>query len=282
MEHPMFSDGAALFGAICEEPWEDTPRLVYADWLQENGRPARAEFIRLQIELAHLPPHERSKSPQADRAEALRFRCDGALKLWLGTTAEVEPEWSADLPTGDGVTWGTEYARGFRSAVTFAGMKAVHAHAGAVMAASPVEDVTVMRVQGRVGVGELLALPWVPRLRALHLSGSVGASGLEALARSTHLGRLEYLDLTQAHATDAGLRVLASSMGFPNLKRLGLGGNGGGVGEEGLNALLSSLTLDRLTAVDGVRDTLSWWGNTLRIHDRFYKRFPDSDRSERN
>src|SRR5262245_3568916 len=34
---PMTSDGEALFRAICEQPWEDTPRLAYADWLQENG-----------------------------------------------------------------------------------------------------------------------------------------------------------------------------------------------------------------------------------------------------
>jgi uncharacterized protein (TIGR02996 family) len=30
---------------------DDTPRLVYADWLQEHGRESRAEFIRLQCEL---------------------------------------------------------------------------------------------------------------------------------------------------------------------------------------------------------------------------------------
>jgi uncharacterized protein (TIGR02996 family) len=272
----MFGDGEALLRAICDEPWEDTPRLMYADWLQENGRPARAEFIRLQIELARLPGHERLKSPQADRAEALRFRCDGALRLWLGTTAEVEPDWSADLPTGDGVRWGVEYVRGFRHAVTFFSMKAVAAHAGTVMAASPVEDVTVWRVQGRVGIGELLALPWVPRLTALHLSGSVGASGLEALARSDRLHRLEYLDLTRAHVSDLGLRPLTTALDLPNLKRLGLGGNRGGLSEEGLSALLSSLTLNKLTAVDGVRDTLAWWGNRFHICERFYERFPDS------
>ncbi len=30
-------DGAALLRAVCESPFDDTPRLVYADWLEENG-----------------------------------------------------------------------------------------------------------------------------------------------------------------------------------------------------------------------------------------------------
>jgi len=45
------SDESALLAAILAHPDEDTPRLMYADWLQENGQPERAEFIRLQIEL---------------------------------------------------------------------------------------------------------------------------------------------------------------------------------------------------------------------------------------
>lgn len=36
---------------ICEQPAEDTTRLVFADWLDENGDPDRAEFIRVQCAL---------------------------------------------------------------------------------------------------------------------------------------------------------------------------------------------------------------------------------------
>ena len=49
------TDGDALLAAICAHPAEDTPRLEYADWLQENGRDERAEFIRVQCERARLP-----------------------------------------------------------------------------------------------------------------------------------------------------------------------------------------------------------------------------------
>ena len=37
---------AALLAAICAEPDDDTPRLVYADWLQEHGDEEQAQFIR--------------------------------------------------------------------------------------------------------------------------------------------------------------------------------------------------------------------------------------------
>jgi uncharacterized protein (TIGR02996 family) len=41
--------------AIIESPDDDAPRLVFADWLDEHGETERAEFIRVQIELATLP-----------------------------------------------------------------------------------------------------------------------------------------------------------------------------------------------------------------------------------
>lgn len=43
---------AALLAAIAKNPDEDDPRLRYSDWLEENGNPERAEFIRVQCELS--------------------------------------------------------------------------------------------------------------------------------------------------------------------------------------------------------------------------------------
>ena len=45
------TDHDALLAAVIANPDEDTPRLAYADWCDENGRPERAEFIRVQIRL---------------------------------------------------------------------------------------------------------------------------------------------------------------------------------------------------------------------------------------
>ena len=45
----------AFLRAICEQPDDNTPRLIFADWLEERGHPGdadRAEFIPLQCWLA--------------------------------------------------------------------------------------------------------------------------------------------------------------------------------------------------------------------------------------
>ena len=57
------SDATALIAAIRAAPKDDAPRLIYADWLDENGRPGRAEFIRVQCALA------RKKSPSLRQRE---------------------------------------------------------------------------------------------------------------------------------------------------------------------------------------------------------------------
>jgi uncharacterized protein (TIGR02996 family) len=51
MNHP---DWPAFLAAIIAEPDGDAVRLVAADFLEENGDPRRAAFIRLQIALAQL------------------------------------------------------------------------------------------------------------------------------------------------------------------------------------------------------------------------------------
>jgi len=43
------TDGTGLLQAILDEPGDDGLRLIYADWLEDNGRPERAEFIRAGV-----------------------------------------------------------------------------------------------------------------------------------------------------------------------------------------------------------------------------------------
>lgn len=50
------SDRQSFIRAICDAPDDDAPRLIYADWLDENGEDKLAGFIRLQCELYNLPP----------------------------------------------------------------------------------------------------------------------------------------------------------------------------------------------------------------------------------
>ena len=48
------NETAAFMRTIIERPDDDLPRLVYADYLDERGEAERAEFIRVQCELARL------------------------------------------------------------------------------------------------------------------------------------------------------------------------------------------------------------------------------------
>ncbi len=43
-----------LYQAISQNPEDDATRLIYADWLEENGNPERAEFIRIQCEIRRI------------------------------------------------------------------------------------------------------------------------------------------------------------------------------------------------------------------------------------
>src|SRR5215467_9177428 len=83
-EDETMSDHDALLAAILADPADDTARLVYADWLSENGESDRGEFIRVEIELARTPPHTEDDER---RRQTLLTRRDELLKLhraaWL-------------------------------------------------------------------------------------------------------------------------------------------------------------------------------------------------------
>lgn len=104
-----------LLRAILANPQEDTVRLAYADWLQENGDEAHAELIRVQCELARKPKPARRKLLVAREAELLAdqsFHLPGERRFeydrgFIGSecsvvlTAEgvgftgLEPDWGA-------------------------------------------------------------------------------------------------------------------------------------------------------------------------------------------
>jgi len=63
-----------LLQAIIENPDHDALRLVFADWLEDHGELERAEFIRVQIELAKLPNVDNRRPELEQRETALLAR----------------------------------------------------------------------------------------------------------------------------------------------------------------------------------------------------------------
>src|SRR5438105_1256378 len=85
---------AAFLNAIRAAPEDDTARLVYADFLDEQGSPAhaaRAEFIRVQIELARLPETDPFRPALEDHENYLLRTHEAA---WLGELPKSITGWA--------------------------------------------------------------------------------------------------------------------------------------------------------------------------------------------
>jgi uncharacterized protein (TIGR02996 family) len=76
------TDGPALLRAVVDNPAENAPRLIYADWLDEHGEADRAEFIRGQIRLSEMDPWDDGFAPLESRCRQLE---------------RAHPEWLAGL-----------------------------------------------------------------------------------------------------------------------------------------------------------------------------------------
>src|SRR5262249_21757458 len=53
---PLDAALACLLADIRESPREDGPRRILSDWLEENGRPEQAQYVRIKLEQAKEKP----------------------------------------------------------------------------------------------------------------------------------------------------------------------------------------------------------------------------------
>jgi uncharacterized protein (TIGR02996 family) len=83
-----FPTNPALEAAIVANANEDTPRLAYADWLDENGDPDRAEFIRVQCRLADMPPSDPDWVDLTERQSELDCRLKHRFLTRVGEDAD--------------------------------------------------------------------------------------------------------------------------------------------------------------------------------------------------
>src|SRR4051794_13893528 len=57
----LLSQHESFLRAIYDAPDDDTPRLVYADFLEEHGDPDKAAYIRMECEAARADDTKRSE-----------------------------------------------------------------------------------------------------------------------------------------------------------------------------------------------------------------------------
>src|SRR5215471_9295778 len=81
------STEAALLRTIREAPDDDTARLVYADFVEEEGDSARSEFIRVQVALGRLAEDDPARSALKAREHELLAENESH---WLGVPADAQ------------------------------------------------------------------------------------------------------------------------------------------------------------------------------------------------
>jgi uncharacterized protein (TIGR02996 family) len=255
-----------LLRAIAANPDEDTPRLMYADWLDERHAPetagaAKAEFIRLQIRLAR----QGEQMTREERAllEKQKWRLHD----------NHRHEWEKPLHTALGYTKMTaDYERGLLNGLVVANPDRLIASQLLYASTSTIRHLTVEPVSDEQ-VLTLASQLAATRIDSLHLRSSATHSltdaGVECVAALKNVRSL-ILDSDRITATgaariaermsdlqellidgnpigDEGARRIAT---MSHLRRLGL--NGCGITEAGAAAIAASTTLPLVAKVMGL------------------------------
>jgi uncharacterized protein (TIGR02996 family) len=198
----------AFVAAMMERP-DDAPRLVCADWLEEHGGEAglaRAEFIRVQVELAKLPPGDPRGRALLDLESTLLAQHQAG---WLGPFAGTE----------------VVFRRGFIERVRI-GVRAFLDAAEDIFRFTPLLHAQLLRVShANLTMTALADSPHVARLRGLSLRGS--ALGDERLAEFFGRARMSHLEELDLHNSGAGARTFRAlrASSFPRLSVLNVSEN---------------------------------------------------------
>jgi uncharacterized protein (TIGR02996 family) len=202
----------AFLSDICEHPDDDAPRLVYADWLDDHGDPARAEFIRVQCELARISPDDPAHDSLEPRERAL--------------LAEFRAKWLEPLLPF--ARKEAEFRRGFVEKITVPAAKFVK-KAKDLFESAPIRHASLTYPLRLREASEpdpaLAACPFLARLASLKVggfSGRIGDDGIRTLVASPHLAGLSFLDLSDNDQSAEGMRAIAESPHLASLTALDL------------------------------------------------------------
>lgn len=191
---------AQLWDTMRASPDDDLPRLVFADWLAEQGQTDRAAFVQAQVARAALPPDDPGRVSIELEEWALRHRS--------------EASWRAELPQIDpNLRWG-RYHRGFVRQVGLSDPQQWLDHASALMEATLIEGVVLPWAR----LGTVPVLPAHPQLRELTVYGTlIDDDNARWLADSPILSTVRRLNVVASDLGSGALRIL---LGSPHLQQL--------------------------------------------------------------
>jgi uncharacterized protein (TIGR02996 family) len=200
----------ALIQAIRDAPDDDAPRLIYADYLEEHGDPDRAEFIRLQCELARRPRDEDDSVWQQleSRQRALLKAREDA---WLGDVVDIRK---------DPIIFNFHFRRGFVEECAL-DAPIFQAHAATLARCMPLWlDATFSR--GRGMVRQLVDLPELARLRRLTFASRLDIDDARALADWPGLAGVQSLRFWGCDRREHDHEVCNILAGSPHVRGLQL------------------------------------------------------------
>jgi uncharacterized protein (TIGR02996 family) len=215
----------AFLDDICANPEDDTPRLVYADWLDEQGDEDRAEFIRAQVRAWRLPDGEEKWELEARALQLL----DTYREVWFGGEEFDNCEY--------------DIKRGFVSGVAVdVAWMLKHRDWPRQPATDRYLDVSNASAHELV---HLAACPGLPRTQSLSIGPVEDTRALTKLLQGAGLPGLEHLFLHDFSAPEPLLGWLVDAPP-PGVVRLSLRN----VGLDSLLWFATSPLLPRLTALD--------------------------------
>ncbi len=316
------SDCDALLAAILAHPDDDTPRLVYADWLDEHDEPDRAEFIRIQCCLDRISRFTSEAKRKAPREKELRAKLfphlvklpftkitfrrgfvesvTSGLQVFAKHAAKLHAK---DAPAyelvldpdekDDELLFGDEADETavVRSAVEPPELRrCISLEPRLYLRGWPAETLfnsphlTGLRrlsASGDAGDAfEELDSPVFANLRWLNLHGNDDLDHhppeITRLAHSAHLINLEHLDLGDCNIGDDGLRALATTSHLRQVRYLDI--SGGRFVREFANFVQTN-SLPALIELD-LSDSF-WWGRAILAPDEAIHLLADSPLIER-
>jgi uncharacterized protein (TIGR02996 family) len=199
----------AFLQDIIAHPDDDAPRLIFADWIEENGDPERAEFIRLQCQLARLDETDPGHAEGQQRQKALLKKY---ARRWAGPLAKNVDE--------------VVFRRGFVEGVAVEDSGRFLARVPELFAVAPLRALRLGNPEG--GLERLVDAPQcLARLESLDIDDidQVPREVRDTLLGSPTLANLRTL-LLESDTTDrdceASVRALGGYPALAGLTELGL------------------------------------------------------------
>lgn len=273
------NDETALLAAITAQPDEDTPRLAYADWLDEHEAPIQAEFVRTQCRLAAATAADADYPDLLERSAELAaqfapfakhtvptlppgFTFDHALdrdadNFRRGFLYAVGGEWNwyGDPADQDAASERIRDGLAPLLATTTARQLRLHnlrsdalAHVLTAPGAAGLSGLSLQPVDWGgpdTATGAIAALKGAPDLERLALYVYMSAEALAELA-TAKFGRLAHFELPMLYGPATALRPLFAAPWFQRLRTVRAGSATGPIESALLGALAALPNLDHL------------------------------------